>query len=293
MSLYRISGIETPMQVFENTLDFNQVDHSIVFCNANGFPPGSYKNLLSRLHVSRIYAPKFRPLWQPWSPDTAGLWRTLSDDLIELIEALQQQSDFAGKPVTLVGHSLGATVALIAAHKRPELFKRLILMEPVLLSKKLLIPAKLMPKRMIQKRSPLAVKTLRRQDFFDTQQQAFEFHRKARVFNDYSDEALWDYIEAGTEPVSDGQGFKLSYCKYWEAAFYQKPPWLWHILHSINVDTVGIRAQRSDTLTQGCWRKWQQLQTRAQYVEMKDCGHLMAMSHPEQTAKVLNRYLTD
>lgn len=47
-----------------------------------------------------------------------------ADDVVEIIEGL------GGGPVTFVGHSVSATIGMLAANRRPELFARLIMVGP-------------------------------------------------------------------------------------------------------------------------------------------------------------------
>jgi len=62
-------------------------------------------------------------------------WQTFADDLIAVAEAILR--DAGANPIGLgaiglgVGHSLGATTTLFAASQRPELFRQLLLIEPV------------------------------------------------------------------------------------------------------------------------------------------------------------------
>ncbi len=287
--MLQIEGAKTPVQVFNGGADAPD-QPPILFCNANGFPPGCYLDLFAELEVNCVYGAHFRPLWQDWDPKLKGIWRLLTEDLIELAEALKASDTYAGQPIRLLGHSLGATVAIMAAERRPDLFAQLLLIEPVLLPKKILIPAMIAPKSLVRKRSPLATKTLRRPHLFESKQEAFDFHRKARVFNDFSDQAMWHYVNAGVRPTDEGH-YQLSYCKHWEAEFYQTPPWLWHRLGRVKVPTTGLRGEHSDTLSVSCWQQWQKLQPSAEFIELSGAGHLLAMSHPNQVARVLNQAL--
>jgi pimeloyl-ACP methyl ester carboxylesterase len=97
-----------------------------IHCNASS--SSQWRPLMDRL------APRHRVL----APDTHGAGRgpawpahrtlTLHDE-VALLEPLFAR---AGAPFTLVGHSYGAAVALIAALQRPERVRALVLYEPTL-----------------------------------------------------------------------------------------------------------------------------------------------------------------
>jgi len=73
----------------------NQQVKSVLFAHANGFPPGSYSNLLSQLGQDyRILAPHFRPLWQDLSDfrtnaSNDDVWQQMAQDQNNFIEQHQ------------------------------------------------------------------------------------------------------------------------------------------------------------------------------------------------------------
>lgn len=82
-----------------------------------------------------------RPEIEVWAPDLTGhgrmpAWVPGADHHAEataLAQALAETMvDQAGGPVDLVGHSFGGTVALRLALDRPDLFRRIVLVEPVI-----------------------------------------------------------------------------------------------------------------------------------------------------------------
>ncbi len=59
-----------------------------------------------------------------WDPARYGTLQGYADDVVQIVEALGLG------PVVLVGHSVSATIGLLAAADRPELFDRLVLVGP-------------------------------------------------------------------------------------------------------------------------------------------------------------------
>ena len=67
-------------------------------------------------------APSFPPI-----PAACTSWNRFRDDVIQMLEQA------APKGAVLGGHSMGATVALLVAGKRPDLVRGLVLADPVLM----------------------------------------------------------------------------------------------------------------------------------------------------------------
>ncbi len=95
----------------------------IHFAHANGFPGGSYNEMLSHfsnefrvIAIDRLGHNKRFPVNNNWS--------NLAEELISNIE------ENADSPVIGVGHSLGSILTFMAADKRPDLFKSIIMLDP-------------------------------------------------------------------------------------------------------------------------------------------------------------------
>ena len=96
---------------------------------------GAWYGLSERLHGFQIVAPDL-----PGHGASAGCSAdpaTLEGDIHGLstaiaIELAERMADEAGQPIDLMGHSFGGTLALRLALQRPDLVRRLVLIEPVL-----------------------------------------------------------------------------------------------------------------------------------------------------------------
>ncbi|MBD1390216.1 alpha/beta hydrolase [Neiella sp. HB171785] len=253
----------------------------LVLSPANGFPPLVYRPLLQQLDDDlEIWLTEHRPLWrdQPMPPSRLN-WQHLATDLIQQIEAQKLL------PVVLLGHSLGAVLGIMAAQRRPDLFRQLILVDPVMLPSHKSYFLRWLPWSM-KRRIPMIKKTLGRPEQFADRQAAFRFHRRAAAFRNMSDEALDAYIEHGFE-MADGE-LKLRFGKVWEAAIYGSLPNVWPILKRLTVPTTAIRAEHSNTLGVPQWRRWQQLQPQHHFIELSGSEHLLPLTEPERLASVLN-----
>jgi len=256
---------------------------NIVFAHANGYPPGSYRQFIASLTEHfQVTGFHHRPMWSDEiAPDRLN-WNRFVDDLIETLDATQEQ------PVWMMGHSMGAVVATRAAVARPELFKGLILIDPIFFPTRRSIASRLTSEAKLSK-MPMVRKTLNRPDHFADQEEAFAFHRSKRAFGGFSDEVLWDYIRAGTRDAQGG-GVELAFPREWEAAAYKTPLWMWRDVYRVRLPVLGLRGETSYTLTRKSFRRWQRLQPQA---ELHECagGHLLPLEEPRNTAAYVIDYL--
>lgn len=250
------------------------------FAAANGYPPGAYRAFLAPFAENHeLVASLHRPLWEtPPELESFRSWDVFGEDVCQLVSALPH-------PVVSVGHSMGAAAILMAAIQRPELFKSLVLIEPVLVSRRFLLALSFF-RRFRPEMIPLVKRTLSRVDQFSSRQEAFDHYRPKRVFRQINDAVLWDYIQHGTKEIAPGV-FTLVYSRDWEARCYTFVYNLWRLLPQLRVPTLAIRAQDSNTLSVSSWNKWRAMSADVDFIEIEDAGHLLPFEKPEQLASII------
>lgn len=163
----------------------------IHFAHANGFPMACYGELISVLNQ------KFNVIGKPMLAHDSRFpiedgWNTSADEIIEFIEKN------ATKPVIGIGHSFGGTITLKAAVKRPDLFKEIVLMDPVLM-------VGLLPSRITQFLKKIgkigaitpADKTEGRRRIWASREEATSYFSEKALFKNFSKESLNFYVEHG------------------------------------------------------------------------------------------------
>lgn len=170
----------------------------IQFSHANGVPAESYHHLFQLLQphqlsfVSAYGLGKYQPK-RDWFP--------LVQELIAFIETTHRE------PVVGVGHSLGGVITCWAALQRPELFSRIILLDPPFLGmeiRKWLIALYPFGPGLMKKIGPLAKKALRRRDHFSSYEEAHEYWGQRRFFKRWHPACFDAYVQHAL--VDDGQG---------------------------------------------------------------------------------------
>jgi len=254
--------------------------------HGNGFPPGTYRPLAEALADRyRVIALPARPLWPGQRPEDCPTWRPLADDLVEGLDAL----GLGG--ILGVGHSLGSLLTFWAAVRRPDLFRAVVLIEPVILPPTWMWCLRLLRCLGLHQRLPLAQRALQRRRTWPSRQACFEHYRRGVIFANWSDRALWAYVEAGTQPRGDGM-VELAYPPEWEAHIFATTPIdVWGEVPRLKTRALVIRGASSSTFRHTAERRMARRLPGVVSVTIPDAGHLAPMERPEETAAVIRDFL--
>ncbi len=256
---------------------------------ANGFPPACYRPLMEALRpVGHGVSVLPRPLWPDGEKPRRGItWYTLAEDLIEAFDAL------GWRDVIGIGHSMGGVITMVAAVRRPELFRAIILMDPVLMDPKVLMLFRVLRALGLGPRlHPLARRARRRRRTWPHREAAAAHLRSRPLFAVWHPAAFEGYLEEGLRPSQDGQ-VTLAYPPEWEVhIFVNVPHDAWRFVPRIPVPTLVLRGATTDTFTADSEVRFRRLKPDAHF-EVIPGGHLFPMERPEETAQAIRRWLSD
>jgi pimeloyl-ACP methyl ester carboxylesterase len=179
----------------------------------------------------------------------------------------------------------------MAALSRPELFRALVLIEPVFLSPDILEAVDKLVKSGKGDDLPLVKVARMRKREWSSRREAFSHFRPKRVFSGWSDKSLHDYVTYGLRENEAGD-LTLIYPPEWEARIYATVPTdVWELIPQITQPTLAIRGGKSDTMSDTAWELWQRRQPGATFVEMANSGHLLPMEEPQAVADKIKDFL--
>ncbi|NJN17333.1 MAG: alpha/beta hydrolase [Oscillochloris sp.] len=267
-------------------IDLGGAGATIHFAPANGFPPECYRPLAAALapdlHTIGYRPRPLRPLSDPAAMHS---WHDLAADLLADLQAV------AATPMIGGGHSLGGILTLYAALRRPNLFKGLVLIDPVIMPRRLL-PLIWLAKRSGQiYRHPLVQGATRRRDRFAGREEARQRFTGRGVFAALHPDALDAYVQYGL--TSDGDGVKLAWPKAWEAAIFADQPLdVWDGLKKLHLPLLLIRGTHSDLIIDDTWRT---LRKRLPYAEMVEIagGHMVPLEAPLAVADAIRTWVRE
>ena len=270
----------------------------IIFSHGNSFPASTYSAMTASL-MERGYSVKAieKLGHDPAYPVTSN-WPHLVQQLADFTAeqaATANAPNAPNVPVVLVGHSLGGFLSLMCAALHPGLaggaLRGVVLLDSPIISgwrAKALSLAKLT--RLVGRVAPGAISQKRKHEWA-TKEAVFQHFRSKKAFALWTDAALHDYVNHGTE--LDGGQHRLAFDRHIETAIYNSLPHNMGALmashppqcpvafiggnQSLEIGRVGLGMTRH--VTQGRLR-------------MVDGSHLFPIEHPVQTAAAVDAEIT-
>lgn len=255
--------------------------------HANGFPISVYLPLMSELAKNfRVVGMGLRGQDAQTEGNTS--WARVADDLIDFLEVKQLG------PVLGVGHSVGGAATMIAAAKRPDLFSKIILIDPVLMSlSQIAVLADLRLKEQ-KDRFFLARKARQRRNGWSDRYQVYDYLKNKSLFKRFEDVYLRSYVTYGFVPSSGGRVELLCPPEAEARIFESYPLDIWKWPHRIKSPTLIIRGELSDVLSPEVVGQFCKACKHSQSLEIKQAGHLIPMERPGAIISAIKQfYLSD
>ena len=253
------------------------------FYGGNGFTVGSYLPLLTQLSESfTLSALAMRGYWYD-KPSAKKMTR--EEDADVLIEFLEQTQD---APIIGIGHSQGATATAIAAAKRPELFSKLYLIEPVTFTKSQTLLYNLLPRAVKMAKEPFK-STLTKQTSWSSVQEYYNHLRQHRAYRRISDAHLFIFAEQSLMQTNDGS-YQLLFSPSQELANYFGTPFIDDALKILNTNHVPytlITGKPTLFISDKVRKNWQKIVPDHYIITFPDFGHLLPIEAPEKCAKLI------
>jgi pimeloyl-ACP methyl ester carboxylesterase len=260
----------------------------IHFSHANGFPASTYRTLFAELgdshevrHIERIgHDPRF-----PVTRDWPHLVEQLLDDIGRRYE----------DPVWLVGHSLGGYLSLMAALRKPQWVRGVVMLDsPVIAGWRSGMLRVTQWTGLDERLSPAAATRNRRTTWASRDEAWRHFHAKP-VFARWDERVLSDYIEFGIPQTSPDGTRSLAFDRRIEYLIYRTLPHTLgaRLLHGAPVPVAFIAGTHSKEVRQVGLAATRRL--AGQHFEWIEGSHLYPMERPIETARAVQRliYLLD
>mgnify|MGYP000305890810 FL=1 len=253
------------------------------FFGANGFPAGTYTPMLTGLSEQfNVYAMQCRATWPNIGHPSHKNWELYADDLIQFIEQHCQH------PIIAVGHSLGASSTVLAANKRPDLFKALVLIEPAMVDWPMRLMMKFTPLNII-KRNKLISGTLNKKDRWQKKEDYLAHIKRFKGYGKFSEQTFLEFEKHAIEKSSKGD-YQLVFGNRWEAHNYTQPPFLLNKLKTLTklgIPTVAIAGKSNLFFGKKLWEGWKKSQPKAIFEQDNRYGHLIPLEAPLETLKLI------
>ena len=259
---------------------------TLVFSHANGFPAGTYRKLFQHWRDAGLAVHAVEKFGHdPRFPVTSN-WPHLRNELLQLVERE------ATEPVFLVGHSLGGYLSLLAAIKRPELVRGVVMLDsPLIYGIKAHGVYLFKATGWIGNISPGKISRQRRTTWASAEEAYAHFAAKPN-FARWDPEVLRDYIASGTEG-HDSQ-HRLVFKREIETDIYNSIPHHMEALlarHPLSMPVAFIAGTTSDEVRQvGMYATKRLTKGRITWIEG---GHLYPFEKPIETADTVLHWVRE
>jgi pimeloyl-ACP methyl ester carboxylesterase len=251
----------------------------LIFLHATGFLPWLWHPLARELADNyRIFAPYFCA-HRNADPENGGLsWRTLAEDLALFCEKLHLEKPF------LVGHSMGATVAVIANALYGIPAAGMVLIEPIIM------PPEFYKLHISVEQHPFASKAIRRTNFWRNRDEAMTYLHSRSLFQSWDEEMLELYLRHGMS--GEEGGLRLTCSPHREAALFmggmQYDPW--PLLSQISCPVLILEGEKSDNRGFINIDRVRTLIPDCAHHRVSGAGHLIPMEKPREATRLIQEF---
>ncbi len=259
----------------------------ILMAHATGFHARVWDKTIAALPEGfRVIAIELRGHGRSEFEKPLQSWRIIAQDIRELIEALSL------KDIIGVGHSMGGHCMTQTAFDLPAVFKRLVLVDPVLSR-----PDIYAQNRYADLKGPEEHPVANRRNRWSSWQDMFDTFKDRHPYSLWRPEVLEDYCRYGLLPRADGDGFALACPPIVEASVYfnQRHTNIYALIEQIETPVVILRAMRR---TEEEWKvtnftkspTWEQLAAQfknGRDVYLPDFTHFIPMQDPALVARFI------
>ena len=262
--------------------DWGGAGPTVHFAHANGFPPGTYRKLAETIARSHhVVSMAARPLWSRDPAAELRDWSELADDL----KAELGRRGLRG--ILGVGHSLGGVLSLLSAADDPGLFRAVVAVDPLVLTGRISTFWGLMKGVGMGGRLRLVRGARSRRDHWGDRETVLSSYRRKKIFKYWDPEVLDDYIDCGTVALPDGT-LGLGYSREWEARIFEIAPHnLWPRLSRLQVPTLIIQGEHSDTFRNAAARRAAKELATTEVAVVRESTHFVPMERPEEVGGVI------
>jgi len=260
------------------------------FLHGNGFSALTFATLASHL-------PKD---WSLWLTDVPGHgqsqqpnhrmpdWREMA---AMVATALYRQVDIRQSgPVVGVGHSMGGVLTLLAAARYPDLFSRIVLLDPVLFKPEILVAQHLMRVSGAWKHSSLVRSVSKRRSVWPNKKAMFSYLSAKPFYQPWHPQVLSDFIDSATIVNEKGE-IQLACDPRWEGSIFGSyPKGLWRSVRKVSVPVDILVATKSYGFIPGAVKKASKINPLIKWQAFGDT-HCFPMEQPQETAQILTKLL--
>ena len=258
----------------------------LLIAHATGFHAHCYVPIARELgHRFHCFALDFRGHGETAPvPDWTVDWSHFGDDAVAVAEAIAPDGELVG-----FGHSMGGAALLMATHRRPELFGRLALFEPIAH----LPVGDDLPDEELRK-IPIIAGAIRRRSRFASFEEAYQNYRGKPPMSLMVDEVLRNYVDYGFHAIVDEHdqpAVELRCTPTVEAGIFMRgrQNGVWPLLAEITAPVTVIGGHVEQMQPSSGTEAIADELPNGEYLLLDHQTHFGPFSHPDEVASLIDR----
>lgn len=206
--------------------------------------------------------------------------------IIERVPQVIDEQCAGAMPMIGLGHSFGAAVTLAVAARRPELFRTLVLLDPILIPTPSWLGLKLANRL---GRNAIANAARRRRDRWASRDEVLGRLRGRGIYAGWREDALASFVDHATR--DDGGGRVLCCPREIEAAIFENPVYPWRLIRQVRCPVLFVHGESSYPFLPPAARRAARLNPNIT-VRTIPGGHCFMQEDPDRAAAVVREFLS-
>ncbi len=278
-------------QGFFHYYDIGESENQIHFCHGNSLSAGTYFPFLEKLsrHDLKIFATDIRGHGFSTKENTnpIGNWDIFIKDLEQIIISITDP------PVIGIGHSIGGYFTYAAAALFPHLFSKVILLDPIILSSRIVFLASLIRKLGVSKNLSLSRNARNKKSEFNSKKEALAHYSGKGMFKSWQSAFVKAYVDTAIEKDT-ATTWELCCNPEFEAKLYQLVPFnTWHHAKKIDVPVLVVRGEKSDMFSKKSGIRLSKNIKNCNFMELDNLGHFLMMEDPDRIIDTILPFIQD
>lgn len=258
------------------------------FLHGNGFCGRAYEPMLAQLAEH----------FDLWLCDVQGHgetehggrfhgWNRSAELAIEAFEA--GRGIFGDVPRYILGHSFGGVLSSLILARHPQLFRRAVLLDPVLFTPTMIGAMAMSALLGVHRRNVMAKKSAARRQRWASRSEAFNLLRGRGIFRGWDDAALHAYVDHALKDSAEGVELKCRPSREVDI-FSSFPKRLWPSLGKVSTPTLLIHGEQTYPFVGKSARRLAASNPSVTELAVAG-GHCFMQEHPQRTAEQVVAFL--
>lgn len=190
-------------------------------------------------------------------------------------------------PLIGIGHSFGAALTLRLAAEHPQLFRAVVLLDPIVMPPVMFAGVRLAS---LLDRHPMAKAARRRRERWASRAEALERLNGRGIYAGWTAEAMQSFVDHALVDTGQGEEVRLACPRELEATIFEHPAWPWPAFRRLQCPALFVAGASSYGFFPWAQRLARRANPRIEFQTLPG-GHCFMLENPGQTHDVVADFL--